>query len=397
MGARKNPEATGGRGLSRRSFFKQAGVAIAALGLTDLLTELTSQLAIPEKAKAYSEALAQSRGRKLALLIGVNDYSSMAVPSGQPDNGKLAGCLTDVALQRELLIHRFGFLPADIVCLTNAQATRERIYRTFVDHLYSQVKAGDVVVVHFSGFGSQVRVNDGNGAQSIQRTLVPVDGALPMPNRPALNDISEVELKSLLRLLKTKNVTTVLDAGSVDIGVPLSGGLRSRSRSEIASGQPPAPFPLIANLRLMKESDDFPGILLRGGPVDEVVLERQWNDFNAGAFTYVMTQYLWSAPAPVMTERVMARAQETLVRWGGSSQQPIATGPVQKTPIYNTPLLDQTRGGAVVKEVSADGKSATLWMGGLPPRVLEYLSSDSVMSCQGRRLKMRSQDRKSVV
>ena len=389
MGARTNPKAAIGQGLSRRSFFKQAGVTVAALGLTDLSVELASKLAIPKKAKAYSEALAQSQGRKLALLIGINDYPSAALPSNQPVNGKLAGCLTDVALQKELLVHRFGFLPADIVCLTNAEATREGFYRAFIDHLYSQAKANDVVVVHFSGFGSQVRVDDGS-SQSLQRTLVPVDGVLPTSRHPALNDISEVELKTLLRLLKTKNVTTVLDAGSVDINVPLSGGLRSRSRSEIASGQPPIPFPLIADQRLMKESDDFPGVLLRGGPVDEVVLERQWHDFNAGAFTYVMTQYLWSAPAPVMTERVMARAQETLVRWGGSSQQPVAAGPIQKTPIYNTPLLDQTRGGAVVKEVSADGKSATLWMGGIPPRVLEYLSADSVMSCQGRRLRVRS-------
>jgi hypothetical protein len=389
MGAHTNPKAAIGQGLSRRSFFKQAGVMVAALGLTDLSVELASKLAVPKKAKAYSEALAQSQGRKLALLIGINDYPAAALPSNQPVNGKLAGCLTDVALQKELLIHRFGFLPADIVCLTNAEATREGFYQAFVDHLYSQAKANDVVVVHFSGFGSQVRVDDGN-SQSLQRTLVPVDGVLPTSRHPAINDISEVELKTLLRLLKTKNVTTVLDTGSVDINVPLSGGLRSRSRSEIASGQSPLPFPLLSDQRLMKESDDFPGVLLRGGPVDEVVLERQWHDFNAGAFTYVMTQYLWSAPAPVMTERVMARAQEALVRWGSSSQQPDASGPIQKTPIYNTPLLDQTRGGAVIKEVSADGKTATLWMGGLPPRVLEYFSADSVMICQGRRLKMRS-------
>ncbi|MBE9063125.1 caspase family protein [cf. Phormidesmis sp. LEGE 11477] len=406
MGARTNPKVTDGQGLSRRSFFKQAGVAIAALGLTELSSELALKLAVPEKARAYSEALAQSGGRKLALLIGIGDYPAAAVPSGQPDSGKLLGARNDVALQRELLIHRFGFLPEDIVSLTNAQATREGIYQAFVDHLYSQARAGDVVVVHFSGYGSQVRVEDaasaGASAQAVeepsdqqavlQRTLVPVDGRLPTPERSILNDITEVELKTLLRRLKTKNITTVIDAGFVDINVPLSGGLRSRARSEIATGQRPATFPLLADQRLMKESDDFPGVLLRGGAVDEVVLERRWHDFNAGAFTYVMTQYLWSAPAPVMTERAVARSQEVLVRWGGSNQQPIADGPVQKTPIYHTPLIDQTRGGAVITSVSEDGKTATLWLGGLPPRVLEYLSSDSVMTCQGRRLNMRSHE-----
>ncbi|EDX87436.1 caspase domain protein [Synechococcus sp. PCC 7335] len=400
MGVRTNPKVTNRQGLSRRSFFRQTGVALAALGLTELLGELAVELAVPEKAKAYGEALGRSGARKLALLIGINDYPSSTVPSGQSDDGKLFGAQNDVALQRELLIHRFGFLPEDIVSLTDAQATREGIYQAFVNHLYRQVESGDVVVVHFSGHGSQVRIEDrapelSTGELStsetvLQRTLVPVDGLLPTPERPTLNDISEVELKTLLRLLKTKNVTTVIDAGFVDMNVPLSGGLRSRTRSEIPTGQRPASFPLLADQRLMKESDDFPGMLIRGGAIDEVVLERRWHDFNAGAFTYVMTQYLWSAPAPVMTKRVLARSQETLVRWGGSNQQPIASGPIQATPIYYTSLIEQTRASAVVTEVSSDGKTATLWLGGLPPRVLEYLGSDSVMTCQGHRLKMRS-------
>lgn len=403
MSARTNPKVADGQGLSRRSFFQKASVAIAALGFTELSSELAFQLAVPEKAKAYSEALAQSKGRKLALLIGIDDYSPTAVLSGQSDNGKLLGAQNDVALQRKLLIHRFGFLPEDIVSLTNKQATREGIYQAFVDHLYSQAQADDVVVVHFSGCGSQVRIENKDGAQSVgksdratderpvlRRTLVPVDGLLPTPEHPALNDISEAELKTLLRLLKTKNVTTVLDAGFVDINVPLSGGLRSRTRSEVVTGQPPEPFPLLADQQLLKENDDFPGTLIRGGAIDDVVLERRWHDFSAGAFTYVMTQYLWSAPAPVMAERVVARSQETLVRWGGSNQQPMANGPVQKTPIYYTPLIDQSRGGGVITEVSTDGKTATLWLGGLSPRVLEYLSSDSVMACQGQRMSIRS-------
>lgn len=379
---------SGGKGLSRRSFFKRTGAAVTAFGLA----EWAVNLGIATKATEYTQALAQAKGRKLALLVGIDEYPNQAVPASQSDSQKLRGCVTDVALQRALLIYRFGFLPQDIVCLTNEQATREGIYQAFVDHLYQQAKAGDAVVFHFSGYGAQVRFSDLGGGQALRRSFVPVDGLLPTEARPALNDISEIELKGLLKQLKTKNVTTVLDAGFVDIAAPLSGGLRSRTRSEQVTGQQPAPFDLLVNQRPMTEADAFPGVLLRGAAIDDVVLERQWNDFNAGAFTYVMTQYLWSAPAPVTLERTVERSQEVLSRWGGSNQQPIVSGTTKTPAMYNTPLMDNTRGEAVITELSTDGKTATLWLGGVPPRVLEYLSDKTVLTCAGRRLKMRSSD-----
>ncbi|MEL6605873.1 MAG: caspase family protein [Cyanobacteria bacterium J06614_10] len=415
---------SGGEGVSRRAFFQRAGAAIAALGLTDLAARTgLSAAGIQSQAADYTQAIAQSNGRKLALLIGIDDYPSQAVPSGQLGAGKLEGCVTDVELQKALLIHRFGFLPQDIVCLTNKQATRQGIYEAFVSHLYEQAKAGDVVIFHFSGYGAQVRIADlsvaqasaaainntgtadaetgevaarmpGPGMKGVRRSLVPIDGLLPTESRPVINDISEVELKGLLRLLKTKNVTTILDTGFVDVAVPLSGGLRSRARSEVVTGQLPAPFPLMVKQRPMRESDPFPGVLLRGAALDDVVLERQWNDFNAGVFTYVLTQYLWSAPAPVLVETTLARSQEILARWGGSTQQPLVGGTNQSknAAIYDSPLIDRTRGEGIVQSLSADKKTATLWLGGLPPRVLEYLSSPSVVVCKGRRLKVRSHD-----
>lgn len=382
------------RRLSRRSFFKQTGAVVAALGLT----ELAISSGISEQAKAYSEAIAQSSGRKLALLIGINTYPDGTVSDEQ--SGRLAGAVSDVALQRALLVHRFGFLPDDIVTLTNSQATRAGIYQAIVEHLYDQAGPADTVVFHFSGNGAQVRVDSQRDSQSVQRSLIPYDGKLPTESAPVLNDILETELKALLGAINTKNITTVLDAGFVDISVPLSGGLRSRARSVIATGQAPEPFPLVADQGSAKESDPFPGILLRGAPTDDVVIERQWDGFNAGAFTYVLTQYLWTAPAPITVARAIGRSQETLLRWGGSNQQPTVSGrrkvdlrnPAKTPPIYSTPLLANTRGEGVVTGVSADGQRATLWLGGLPPRVLEYLGTPTIMTCGGRRLRVRSRE-----
>ena len=381
-------------GLSRRALIKQAGAAIAAMGLTELALNIEG---LPAQAKAYTQALAleQSSGRKLALLVGVNKYAAGALVGER--TGQLLGCITDVSLQKEVLIHRFGFLPQDIVCLTNEQATRNGIYQAFMDHLHSQAKANDVVVFHFSGYGAQVRIAGSNEQQTL-RSLVPFDGLLPTESRPALKDILEVELKTLLKQLKTKKVTTVLDAGFADIPVPLSGGLRSRTRSAIATGQMPAAFPLLTDKKPLKEDAPFPGVLLRGADPNDTVIERQWNGFSAGAFTYVLTQYLWTTPTPITVGQALARSQERLLRWGGSNQQPTASGSLdlrslEKTPPpYNTPLLEGTRGIGAVQTVNTGSQTANLWLGGLPPRVLEYLGPASVISCGGNRLRLRSRD-----
>ena len=375
--------------LNRREFLQKTGLVVGALSLA----ELSTNLGITSKAKAYTQALADTNGRKLALLVGIDDYPKEAIPESQLGPHRLAGCKTDVALQKELLIHRFGFLPEDIVCLADAEATREGIYDAFVSHLYEQANAGDTVVFHFSGYGAQVRIADLLGGQTPLRSLVPYDGILPTEERPVVNDITEIELKALLGLLKTKNITTVLDAGFVDIAVPLSGGMRSRARSELVTGKLPAPFPLLTSTRSAKVRDPFPGILVRGADLDEIVLERQWNEFSAGAFTYALTQHLWTATAPVTAQRSLGTVQETLSRWGGSNQQPVIggkPGSAKGTPIYSTPLMDNMRGQGVVTDISADGITATVWLGGLPPRVLEYWSSPAVMVCGERRLKVRS-------
>ncbi len=396
-------------GVSRRALIKQAGALVAALGLTDWALGTNSLgLGSPASAKRYAQALAQSAGRKLALLIGIDEYAPGAFTAEQ--NGRLAGAVTDVSLQKELLIRRFGFLPADVMCLTNQQATRVGIYQALVNHLCNQAKPGDVVVFHFSGYGAQVRLEEAvgaqaatesqNGYQETVRSLVPYDGLLPTESSPALNDITETELKALLKQLKTKQVTTVLDAGFADVATPFSGGLRSRTRSAIVTGQAPVPFPLLANQKPGPVDSPFPGTLLRAANVDQVVIERPWNGFSAGAFTYELTQHLWTASTSVTVGRALGRSQETLLRWGGTHQQPVASVkgiPVQaqldltKTPpLYDTPLMTGTRGQGMIQEISADGKTATLWLGGLPARVLEYVGPPAVMMCAGQQLQLRS-------
>ncbi|NEQ34118.1 MAG: caspase family protein [Leptolyngbya sp. SIO4C5] len=130
---------------SRRRFLQAAGGALAVTGL--------SQLALPQQATRYGRVLAHETPRKLALLVGINDYPSVGRYTS------LQGCLTDLDLQRELLISRFRFSPDDICVLSDETAdppSRANIIRAFEEHLIAQARPNDVVVFHFSGHGSRV-------------------------------------------------------------------------------------------------------------------------------------------------------------------------------------------------------------------------------------------------
>lgn len=326
----------------------------------------------------YRQALAQPTRRKLALLVGINQYPDTVIDIGRA--APLSGCVTDVNLQRELLIHRFGFQPADIVTLTDAKATRQTICETFIEHLCQQAQPGDIVVFHFSGYGSQVRLAD---RQMLTRSLVPVDGHLPTEAQPSLKDISEATLKQLLKLLKTQQVTTVLDAGFVDAEVSLVGSLRVRARPTIPTGEPEPALVLPSGLAVPDVPSRFPGILLRAAAPQETVIERQWDGFSSGAFTYVLSQYLWSATPPVTMRWAMERTSETLSRWGGGDQIPEISGSRDRAPdlpIYQTELDPATQADGIVTQVNSDGREVKLWLGGLPAPVLKYYGPQSVLS-----------------
>jgi hypothetical protein len=186
--------------LKRRQFIQYAaGSALATMGI--------SHLDIMEQGERYSQVLAQSTPRKLALLVGINQYSG--------EIGPLQGCVNDVLLQRELLIHRFGFNPKDILTVTDTQATRKGILTAFEEHLIKQAKPGDVVVFHFSGHGS--RISDKPSCDEIalklsdvctNSTIMSIDSR----SQGAVGHIMGHTVFLLMSALKTENVTVVLDS-----------------------------------------------------------------------------------------------------------------------------------------------------------------------------------------
>lgn len=350
--------------LRRRSFLQRLSLALAALGISDT--------AAAGWAGCYQQVLAQPARRKLALLVGIDQYPSAAIdPALPPGAAQLYGAVTDVELQRELLLYRFGFEPGDIVMLTDRQATRQQILTALNAHLIEQAQSGDVVLLHFSGYGSQVQL--GPNAAELQRSLVPIDGRLPTLEQPETNDLLQNDLRQLLRSLKTDQLTTVLDVGYRPPVALRWGTLRSRAR----------PSPLVVSPALSAATAGpelgWPGLLLRAASSAQPALEADWAGFTAGLFTYALTKTLWEMlPAASLTV-VFGQAQTQMQRWGGPAQTAELTGKRRSESgllPYNLTVARPAAGGTVTGH-SADGRTVSLWLGGLSPDLLLYLQPGS--------------------
>lgn len=355
--------------MKRRSLLQAAGMFCGAWGANQLLLSRASQV------------LAEPTSRKLALLIGINQYR----------NAGLNGCTTDIELQKELLIYRFGFQPSDIVVLTNQQATRSQIETVFTEHLIQQAKPNDVVVFHFSGFGSLQKL--GTTADDVQPVLLTADD----PREDAIaNVISQDTLLLLLRSLSTSQVTTILDAGYFYPGYSQRGNLRLRSRpSDPISQLIPAELEfqekLLVNTgldrvqtRVKWRSGQFPGVVLSAANDQQFATESPWNGFSAGWFTYGLTQQLWQA-IPSTTLRVNLRqASELIAKRVDPKQQPILMGQKSRDrPLkpYQISLIESAADGVIIA-IEDSGKIAQLWLGGLSPEVLEAYSSGAVLKIE---------------
>ena len=381
-------------GLKRREFLQRASLALGALGINEAgWWRLQSR---------YSEALAQSTGGKLAFLVGINEYP----------NAPLSGCVTDVEMQQELLVHRFGFLPADILTLTNKQATRENIETAFISHLTNQAKPDDLVLFHFSGYGSRVSKmidedehNQLNASNlTFQNTLVPIDGIPPNDEGRAINDFLEETLWLLLRSLPTTKVVTVLDTSYVYPGKNLQGALRIRSRPSSTTEQINIKEKAIqTELRELQNllaeqqiyESQLPGVILNASQENQFATETDWNGFSSGIFTYAITQNLWSTTPVTKLQISFSRAASTVEQVTGANQQPEFKEAKQEkiaqstkvttiTPIAMgdrnllTPSLPPASG--VVTSVEDKGKTANLWLGGLPICILDALTPNSLFT-----------------
>ena len=345
--------------FKRRHFLQFTGSALAALGI--------DYLNLKRQGDRYAQVLAKSTPRKLALLVGVNQY---------PDSDRylnLNGPVTDIALQKELLIHRFGFNPNDILTLTDEtkqKPTRTNILEAFETHLIGQAKPGDVVVFHFSGHGSRVLDPKPINNKDFNSTCVPSDASNDAEIVP---DIMGRTLFLLMSALPTENVTVVLDC------CYSGGGTRGNVRVRSARGgykfkpnQTELEYQQQWLNKLSFDQEKFyklrsigvaKGVVIASAQRNQESADMKFEGFDAGAFSYLLTQYLWQETQSANNAIVMLTPSVKYL----AKQTPLIDLPAQRSrsaePMFFLYKPGLAAEGIVLEK--GQGNQAKVWLGGI--------------------------------
>ncbi len=332
------------------------------------------------QAEQYRQVLARSSSRKLALLVGINSYSETRDRSLSPLNG----CKTDVELQRELLIHRFGFKPSDIKILLNEDATRSNILQTFETHLIQQANSDDIVVFHFSGHGSRVFDSEAITSDQANTAFVPAASNHLNPDQ-SVNDIMGKTLFLLMSALKTENVTAVFDCcysgggtrGSERVRADASNMLYQPSKVEIDYQKSwMRKLGLTPEQLRARRKKGAKGAILAAATANQLAKENDLADVSSGLFTYFLTQYLWESAESLTDAEAMI--ERSLFAATGFQEPVFDVRPELTTkPIYFTAPIHRSA-QSVVQSVQRN--QATLWLGGLDKRTLESFGTGSTFS-----------------
>ena len=103
---------------------------------------------------------------KRALLIGINRYRT--------PGADLRGCVNDVKNLQKALTEYYGFAGKDITVMTDLKATKKAM-QAAIQKLIAGAKKGDVLLLHYSGHGSNVPDDDGDEAEKREEILCPAD------------------------------------------------------------------------------------------------------------------------------------------------------------------------------------------------------------------------------
>lgn len=159
-----------------------------------------------------------SAKERRALVIGIGQYQDPAWGRINADN--------DLQYISEIL-ERSGY--DDVVCLKNEQATKEAIVRSFGE-LTARCEEGDVVYIHFSGHGQQVKDLDGDEGGANDESWIPYDAyRVCCSEDDGSRHLIDDEVNALLTALRAKvgrrgQILVVVDACH-------SGGSSRNSRS----------------------------------------------------------------------------------------------------------------------------------------------------------------------
>jgi hypothetical protein len=359
--------------FSRRSFLQGVTASIASYWGWQNQSILS-----PSQLNAYGAILNPSAARKLALLVGIDRYST---------GSSLTGCKTDVELQKELLVHRFGFQPQDILTLTDKKATRKNIITFFKDHLQQAAK-DEVVLFHFSGYGRKVKADGLDSDTNIFKSLIAYD-TIEASNKQ-VDDILLDTLINLAENLNTDKYTLILDTSFTPPSTSIQKQISLRgydynpelkiSKTELEFNQQ------LANnssspVKIYQKKPKLSGLVLLPSP-ENIAVEIKSSDFNAGLFTYTLTQSLWTNFAPNNYSQLNDQIATKISLY---SNQPtkidLSYQKLTDSLNYHLPFLSDSQGIGIITETS-EGNIVELELLGLPLLLLLNYGINSLLKAR---------------
>lgn len=277
---------------------------------------------VPLPIECTGEALEVEGHRTLALIVGVAAYQAPSVPD-------LVGPPNDARMMLDLLTGPGGYgVPMQNVCLlVNQQATTANFREAFEQSLVARARPGDVVLIHFSGHGSQDHDGNGDEPDAWDETLLLQDA-----RTGEVRDLIDDELNEMLARLyaRTDNITMLLD--SCNSGTATRDGsmqarfvppqLSSEQKMTPAAASPPANADSAGDEAGHWQSAAMPGLVVLAAAADGTsALERN----GEGIFTRALVQVLGEPNAGSLTwAQVGARLRPLIAARSG--QVPLFQG-----------------------------------------------------------------------
>lgn len=245
---------------------------------------------------------AEGRGASAALLIGINEFQSPGIID-------LRGALNDIEAMRKLLTTRYGFAEKAIRVLHNEEAKRKDILSA-LDDLVKGAGDEDVIYLHFSGHGSQVKDLNGDEGQDdgMDETILPHDARME-----GIADITDDELAAYLSRLKTKSVVVTLD--SCHSGTGTRGGSAVTARlvapdQRVSLYETPANQVSARSLVPIEEEH----VLMTGAAAHQAALDGPVDGTVYGFFSYSLAKSLAAASPKATPEEVFRGIRSELRR-----------------------------------------------------------------------------------
>lgn len=252
---------------------------------------------------------ADAVGQRKALLVGINDYARSAIPD-------LRGAVNDVSRLAEILQKQMHFPEANIVKLTDQEATRDRILSE-LSKLVNSTQKEDILYIHFSGHGSQVADQNGDEKDGYDETFLSYDA-----RQQGIPDIVDDEFEQLFNKLASDNVLIVFDSchsGTVTRSVPSAdpeiAEIQEQIKPRVFGPDPRDIYSHVAvSSRAVVSVDTLGHVLMTAAPAEMQALDGPIGDNREffGIFSFALVKALEKHGDKATPKQVHASVKQTL-------------------------------------------------------------------------------------